>query len=318
MDPNGAIAAIVEIMSDYNEMIRNGTVLQGNLETGNQTTVRTSLPSVGLRALNQGVPKSKSTTEQQVDTASLLEGYSEIDKEEARINGNSTAFMASETVAFLEAMSQEMERLSFYGDTRVDPKEFLGLASRYSALSTDRRNIGYNVTRLEDDAGSAGSNTSLWIVTWGPNSTYYFLPKVEGAKAGFEREWLGQETDIAADGSMHEIYRTHYIWRLGLTVKDWRANYRIANIDTSAMPATSDSVFEDKVIDALHRIRKPMGGRTVILCNEIVASALDKRAASKGNVHLAHNEWMGREVTTLRGIPIVQTDGILSNEGTIA
>ena len=325
MDPNGNIATIVELMADYNEMVRTGTVLPGNLSTGNQTTVRSTLPSVGLRALNSGVPKSKSTKEPQTDTACLLEGYSEIDKEEARINDNGAAFMASESIAFLEAMSQSMENYSFYGDTRNDPKEFMGLSPRYDAAvdrtdptTQDRRDISYNTFRYAEGDGTTGENTSLWIVTWGAMATHYFLPKVAGAAAGFEREWLGQQTDIdAATGNMHEIYRTHYTWRLGLTVKDWRSNLRICNLNQATLTGGPAATLEETIIDGLHRIRKVMGGRTVIYCNELVASYLDKRAQQKANVNLMNQEFMGKQVTSIRGIPILQTDGILDTEGIV-
>ena len=107
LDPNNAIAQIIEMMNQTNEIVQDMTMVEGNLPTGHKTTVRTGLPEATWRMLNYGVKPSKSKTKQITDTCGMLEAYAEIDKSLADLNGNSAAFRLSEDYAFLEAMNQE-------------------------------------------------------------------------------------------------------------------------------------------------------------------------------------------------------------------
>ena len=91
LDPDGKTAKTVEILSQSNEIIDDMLFKEGNLPTGEQTTIRTGLQTVYYRLINQGVPKSKSTTAQVVETAAILSARSEIDVDEAELNGNTNA-----------------------------------------------------------------------------------------------------------------------------------------------------------------------------------------------------------------------------------
>ncbi len=51
---------------------------------------------------------------------------------------------------------------------------------------------------------------------------------LQGSKAGLQHENKGQDTKTLADGSMFEVYRSHFKWNVGLTVRDWRSTCRIA------------------------------------------------------------------------------------------
>ena len=54
--------AIIELLSQTNEILDDMLVVEGNLPTGHQTTIRTGLPQATWRLLNQGVQPGKSTT----------------------------------------------------------------------------------------------------------------------------------------------------------------------------------------------------------------------------------------------------------------
>ena len=62
LDPDGNIPEIVELLSQTNEILQDAVFMEGNLPTGHRVVVRTGLPTVYWRALNAGVPTSKSTT----------------------------------------------------------------------------------------------------------------------------------------------------------------------------------------------------------------------------------------------------------------
>ena len=129
LDPEGRIPVIAELLSQSNEILEDGLFKEGNMPTGERVTIRTGLPSVYWRAINQGVPSSKSTTATVDEACGMLEAYSRVDVDLAELNGNSSAFRLSEDVAFLEAMNQTMASTMFYGNPATDPKQFLGLAN---------------------------------------------------------------------------------------------------------------------------------------------------------------------------------------------
>src|SRR5262252_6801849 len=114
MDDDDKTSAIVELLSQSNEILDDMLVVEGNLPTGHKTTVRTGLPTASWRLLNYGVQKSKSTTAQVIDSCGNLEAFSDIDKDLADLNGNTASFRMSETRAFLEAMSQQMAQTLIY------------------------------------------------------------------------------------------------------------------------------------------------------------------------------------------------------------
>src|SRR5688500_13356212 len=185
LDPGGKVDRIVELLAMTNPILQQMPFLEGNLPTGHRTTVRTGLPAVAWRLLNQGIQPSKSTTAQADEAIGMLEAWSETDVELAKLNGNLAEFRFSEAGAFIEALNQEMAQTIFYGNQGMAPEEFTGLAVRYSSLSAVN---GQNIV----NAGGVGSdNTSIWLIVWGPNTVHGIFPK--GSKAGIEHNDLGIE-----------------------------------------------------------------------------------------------------------------------------
>jgi len=88
LDPDGKVPAIVELLAQTNDLLMDMQWIEGNLPTGHRTTVRTGLPTVAWRLLNQGVQPSKSTTAQIDEACGMLEAWSEVDKDLAMLNGN--------------------------------------------------------------------------------------------------------------------------------------------------------------------------------------------------------------------------------------
>src|SRR5688572_5893354 len=102
MDPNGTTAAVVELLSQQNEILEDIGWMEGNLPTGHRTTLRTSLPTVGYRRFNEGVDISKSTTAQIEESCAMMEAYAMVDKELVKLYGGmGAAFRASENTSFL-------------------------------------------------------------------------------------------------------------------------------------------------------------------------------------------------------------------------
>jgi len=273
VDPDGRVPVVAELLSQSNEILEDCVFKEGNLPTGERVVIRTGLPTVYWRALNQGIPSSKSTTAQVDEACGILEARSEVDKDLAMLNGNTAQFRLSEDTAFLEAMNQTQATTLFYGNPGVDPKQFLGLAARYSDSTAAN---GQNILKA---GGSGSDNTSIYLVVWGDNTVYCPFPK--GSKAGLIHEDLGEQTVYNSDGTRMQALATRYQWKNGLVVKDWRYVVRIANIDVSDLIAqtgtqapTAATAIIKLMARSLYRIPNMAMGRAAFYMNRPVRYAL--------------------------------------------
>ena len=318
LDPNGGIATIAEILNETNEILDDMPFLEGNLPTGHRYTRRLSVPTPTWRKMNAGVVPSKSTTTQEDAACGNMEAYSEPDKDLADLNGNSAAFIASESAAQLEGMSQEFADTLFYGNVTTNPEEFKGLTGYYNTISTAVTNIGYNVISA---SGSGSDNTSVWLCGWSPRTVFGIYPK--GKKAGLQMQNMGEVTVGDATNGYHQAYRTHFKWECGLALKDWRYAVRIANIDVSDLATFGSSADASAnlirlMVQAYHRVPHFGGVKPVFYCNATVKQWLDIMALEKTNVMLGINDFAGKPVTTFWGIPIKKVDAITNTEAAVA
>jgi hypothetical protein len=313
VDPNGKVMAIAELLSQTNEVLADMPWKEGNLPTGEKTTVRTGIPTATWRKLNYGVAPTKSVTAQVTDSCGMLEAYSEIDKSLADLNGNTAEFRLSEDRAFLEGMNQQMASTLFYGDTSVNPERYVGLAPRFSATSAGS---GANIIK---GVGNSSTNTSIWLVGWGSNTAYGIYPK--GSKAGFSQEDLGQVTLLDAQSGRYEGYRTHYKWDCGLTVRDWRYIVRIANVDVAALTknaGTGDDII-DLMTQALEKIYTLQGVTPAFYVNRTVSSFLRRQTVNKvASGTLSFESVGGKRILMFGEVPVRRCDQILSTEATVS
>jgi len=271
-DPMGKIADIAELLSQQNVILDDMLFKEGNLPTGEQVTIRTGLPTAYYRLMNQGVPKSKSTTAQITENAAMLSARSEIDQDEAELGGNANAYRLSEKDAFLEAMNQAQATTLIYGSA-ANPEEYVGFANRYNDLSAA------NAQNIIDAGGSGSDNASIWLVGWGANKVYGVFPK--GSKAGLSHEDLGLGDAFDSNNDRFRAYMDLYKWANGLVIKDWRYTVRIANVDISDLvaKATTQAITAATAIDklmarAIDRLPEMTSVNPVFYVNRTVASHL--------------------------------------------
>ncbi len=322
LDPDGKIPTIAELLSQSNEVLDDCLFKEGNLPTGEQVTIRTGLPSVYWRAINAGVPSSKSTTAQVTEACGMLESYSRVDVDLAALNGNTAAFRLSEDVAFLEAMNQTMATTLFYGNPGTDPKQFLGLANRYSSTTAGN---GQNILSA---GGSGSDNTSIYLVVWGDNTVYCTFPKA--SKAGLISEDMGKLTVYDGSGNPYQAYQTHYQWKNGLVVKDWRYVVRIPNIDvsdligqTGTQAASAATNIIKLMARALYRIPNMGMGRAAFYMNRTVHSGMALAALDKSQYVLKINEGLSQygmphSWLSFLGVPLRRVDSILNTESVVS
>lgn len=308
LDPDGKTAMTVEILSQTNDILTDMLFKEGNLPTGEQTTIRTGLPAVFYRLMNQGVPKSKSVTAQITENAAELTARSEVDVSVAKLNGNVNSFRLDEAMAFLEAMNQQMAETLFYGSA-ANPAEFVGFSPRYSDLSA------VNAQNIIDAGGQNSDNSSIWLVGWGQRTVHGVFPK--GSKAGIEHEDLGIGDAFDENNNRFRAYMDDWKWQNGLVVKDWRYAVRIANIDVSDIIADPDGTTTNLIelmLRAIHRIPELKTTKLSFYVNRTIGEMLDIQAMNKSNLQLKVGNEEGNFKTRLRNIPISTVDALLETE----
>lgn len=313
-DPDGSIAAVVEILNETNEILDDITFVEGNLPTGHRTTIRTGIPAPTWRKLYGGVQPNKSQTVQVTDNTGMLEAYAEIDKALADLNGNTAAFRLSEDKAHIEGIGQEIADALFYGNEGVTPEKFTGFAPRFNSLSAA------NAENIIDAGGTGTDNSSIWFIVWGPNTAHGIIPK--GSKAGMQVQDLGEVTieNVDGAGGRMQAYRTHYRHDVGLTVRDWRYVVRVCNIDKSLLTKdlATGADLHDLMVRALELIPNLNAGRGVFYVPRNIRSFLARQAINAvKNSTLTMEQLQGRRVVTFQGFPVRRVDAISADEARV-
>lgn len=310
-----AVATIIELLSETNGIIDDAMAMECNNGTKHRTTTRTGLPSVTWGQLYQGIPQSKSTTQQVDDATGFVEALSSIDKRLLDLSDNEGAVRLSEATAFLEALAQEAAATIIYGNQATDPEKFTGLAPRFNSLSAGTGG------QIVDAGGTGSDNTSIWFVTWADSACHLLYPR--GTQAGIQRDDKGEQRVTDGSSNAYFVMEELFRWHLGLTVRDWRQVARVANIDVSNLQAGTVDIYKF-MRQGFWKLKKHRvtGGRIAIYCNSDVLEALDAdstptTSTSASFVRLRPEEVDGREVMTYRGFPVRQVDAILNTEAQI-
>jgi len=320
------IATVIELLNLTNPILNDAIAVECNMGTFHRHTIRTGLPSVSWGEIYKGTPQSKSSKQQVDDTTGFLEALSTVDTRLLDISPNANGVRLQEAKGFLEAMNQEMASSIFYRSTATAPETILGLSARYGVKG------GAGAGNQIVDAGGVGSdNSSIWFVTWGEDTTHLLYPR--GTQAGVKREDMGKQRILDAQGNPFYAMEEKFTWHMGIAVKDFRYNSRIANISAAAMTAGTLKLY-DFLAAAYYklqgrRVSRPGStltgqgglGRTVIYMNRDVLAYLDQLGRNAGSsdnfIRLRPMEVAGEEIMTYRGIPIRETDALLNTEARV-
>jgi len=315
-DPDGQIAAIVEALSEDNEIMQDAPYFEGNDYFSNRTTRRSSLPSGSWRKINEGVGTEASGTVQVIDTIGILETYSEVDKILVDSAPNPKQFRSDEDMAFVEGLGQTLASTMFYGNSSTTPEQFTGLAPRMDDLDATNNVIG---------GGGTGSDlTSIWIVQWGRTKVHMVYPRNYAKTLGISHEDLGRDTlvenvenssGVTTSTTRREIYRSFFQARAGLVVRDAKCIARYANIESSG----SSNIFdEDNLIKLMNRMKNRGKGATLYVNPEIL-SQMQIRLKDKTNVNFTLDNGLdgGGPVMRFNMAPIRISEQILLTESAL-
>jgi hypothetical protein len=331
-DPDGAIAAIAEMLSQCNEIFDDMIWVEGNLATGWRGTLRTTLPQGTFRMLYQGAPYTKSTTMVITEECAELVAYSQVDRTLANLNGNVEKVRETEDSAHIEGLSQQMATTIFYGNSLTNPTQFTGFSPRYNTTTTSNAANAVNVLSA---GGTASSNASIWLIGWGENTIFGTYPKASTAGLIFE-----DKGDLVpgfdGSGNRFEAYTSYFRWQAGVVVKDWRYAARICNIDVTTaglagtnppdlfslmsqlvvqLPTTSRNVSGITKTDAPDEVAP--GTTRAWYVNRNVRKWMDIQAIRDRNVLISLEEFAGKPVMFFREDPIRIVDALSSSETTV-
>ena len=312
-DPNGSTAKIIELLTQRNDVLSDMMLKEGNLPNGHQTTVRTGLPTVYYRLVNQGVAPSKSTTAQMTVATSILEARSQVDCKLAEMNGNIADFRLSEARPFLEAMNQKTAYTLFYGNTLVNPEQFNGLSLHYNSLTAQS---GENIINA---AGANSVNTSIWLVRWDDSTVCGIYPK--GSDVGLKHEDLGIGDAFDSNSYRFRAYLDRYVWELGVVVQDWQFAVRIANIDVTKLVTESTAAdLTECMLKAYARIPSHNIGKAAYYMNRTVFQmlAIQRRDAVSTGGGVSWDNVDGKFVPHFMGIPIRICDQLVNTETVVS
>ena len=331
-DAEGNIPTIAEMLSQANEMYEDMPFVKANERTGHLFVFRTSMPTGAWRSYNMGVPVSKSTSAKARVGIGMLEDYSQVDRALAEHTGDREKFRQSEDVAFLEGMSQTIAETLVYGNTAVNPSQFMGLAPFYNTLNTSS---AQNAANVINGGGTGSSNTSLWFVGWGPETIFGVFP--EGSHAGLDMEDKGDIVPAYDSlGNRYEAYTGWFRQQMGLVPKDWRYAARVANIDTTSAGLAGGNALDifatmsemqflfpklTKNSSGIVKTDAPMddvGVRPVFYANRTLLHWMQVQAMRDRNVLLRLDDYAGRVTDNWRGFPIKCVDQIVNTESTIS
>jgi hypothetical protein len=323
---------IAEMLSQAIALTKDLYVMESSEMFGHEFAFRSSIPGGYWRSINQGVPYSKSTTGKSRIGMGVLEDYSQVDRLLAEGSGNSERFRETEDVAFLEGMGQTIEQTNWYGNTNVVQAQFMGLASFYNTVSTAN---AQNAANVIDGGGTGNSNTSIWLVCHGARTFHGVYPR--GTKAGLVMEDKSDTTPAFDSlGNRFEAYTTWFRQMLGVVPIDWRYSARIANIDV-----TNAGLAGPNALDIFATLRQLMllpptltaessgitevdapdepapGIRPVLYVNRTGRHWMDVQAMRDRNVLLRIEDYAGRPIDGVNGIPLRISDQLLTTENRV-
>lgn len=321
---NKQIGKVAEVLVQYNNMNKDIPYMEMNEGTIHKEDIRSALPAVYYRKVNQAIPASKSTIEERSFSAAHFMSKSQIDRDVASRGGTDRIAYNrwNQAQGHLQAQAIEQANLIVYGSPVSSNMKTAGFMDIYSTLSGSEE-----TSKQIINAGGTGSdNTSILKVHWGERSVFGIYPS--GSQSGIKR------IDHSAGGKLVQInaldsagnagsfwgYEEEFSCDHGLVVKDFRQAARICNIDLSNLKSgTGAADLIDLMISAEYKIDSKENGQGVWYVNRTIEAFLHKQALAKvsGGHGLTFGNYQGEQVLMFLGCPIRRMDALMNSEAQV-
>ena len=325
MNPDGSYENdVIEMLDKEHAFIRYMQWLHCNRATSHVSTIRVGLPKAYLAEYYGYVPSSKGEKMQVTDTCGRIISYSGVDIDLYNDSGKTEAerlkFRAEEDASHIESMNQELSRLVFYGNPKIDKNEFSGLTPRYSDRNAE------NWENVFDAGGLGSDNGSIWLIGWGKKALHGILP--QGATSGIQHTNLKEQVEtIKEDGvtKQRTLLKSRYVLAGGLAVRDWRYAVRICNIDKSELSNVfvngefkTGANLPSLMDDATTYIHSLSNVVPVFCMSRKMISMLGKQcSAATRESTLSIEKVGGMKIKTFQEIPILRTDVLAADEARV-
>lgn len=295
--------AIVETLTKKNRILEDMLWEEANGLAKHIIAARLGEPSGTWRHANKGVDLEASQTGPTEEPIAILEAFSQIDDYHYRLARDKGKFRWSEDVAFINGMNKNIATTLIYGALFTDPEKFDGFATRFNNLS-DPNVLG--------TGGTGGNLSSIWVLKWDLTEGCSVAYPWGSQTLGIESEDLGYIRVTDAAGLPYMAWVTHFIFNIGLVVRQQKAVYRICNIATTGVSNIFD---DDDLIDALNYLIDLDG--VVIYVNRTIKTQMDKNAKDKTNVWYDMQNVWGKPTTMFQGIPVKLVEAITDAESAL-
>jgi len=311
------ILPILDVMNlmGVQNFLKDVPYMPANMGLVHKLVRTTSHPASSRRAFYEGVTPTDLATAEVLEPLILFEQWSSVDEQHVETVENGKEVRASRDRIKIAAVLEDFVK-AIFTDARTSGAKYIdGLAARLGTLSYP----GHTTETLPycwDGGSSTSTNSSIYIVDWGPEKCYALYPGASAAKGGVlgvNAVDLGKQTVVTSTDplTVYRAYQSQFTKWAGLAMSDDRCFCRIANIET-VTTLTTGRFDEDVLIRAL-RHGKFNTSTTRIYMNPFLASDVDIRAKDKISGWTTVQVF-GEEVTAFHGIPIrVLDEAILGN-----
>lgn len=197
-----------------------------------RTRVRTALPAASFRNANEGSAAVKSTFENRLVEAFILNPRWEADIAVADTYEDGwEAYLGIEAGGMIEAAWQTLATQFYYGTVAGDAKGFPGLISVYDS------------TNLVVDAGgtTASTGSSVWAVKFGPRDVTWVL----GNGGAIDVSEVQKQRVLDGSSNPYTAYVQELMARVGLQVGSIYSVGRIKKLTADSGKGLTDALIAD-------------------------------------------------------------------------
>lgn len=255
-----------------------------------KTLIRTGLPTVAFRNVNEGASASGSTFENRLVETFVLNPRFEVDKAVADAYEDGwEAFLALEASGQMEAAMRLLASQFYYGRAG-DAKGHPGLIDSYDA------------TNYVVDAGgtTATTGSSVWLVKFGPQDVAW----VFGQDGGLSIDDVRVESITDGSSNRYTAYVQELLAYVGVQVGSVNSVCRIKKLTADSGKGLTD----DLIYDALSKFPAGIVPDAIFMSRRSQKQLRESRTATNATGAPAP---IPREV---EGIPIAVTDAISNTE----
>lgn len=296
-----AITAMIEETVEVSPELSGGDT-KTIAGTSYKQLVRTALPAVGFRSLNEGVATTKATYELRETQCYLCDAGSEVDEAMEQASDEPlSVLLANEMEAKVESYMRGLSTQFYYGRE--------GAVGATSDLSSPLKGFNglhqlYDSSNMEIDRGAvSGTYTSVWLVKWGKKYVRWVAGEDGLFKVGETKEVrLTDGSDNPYDG----LRKALKFW-VGLQCNNPRNSMvRIKKIDGGTSPTAG--LRDADIYKALALFPGGIMPDVIYLTQNARESLRGSRTATTTTGTPAPLP------TEVAGVPLVVTDGISEAE----